>query len=295
MSGERRWMRWVAVIAGIGALAALTGVAAASLTTASKTVTVASGADGSTAARCPSGSEGVAGGFSAPGFDPTARTGPAILLFASHRDGDRNWDVAGHNFHEASPSPAATEPGSGQLSAYVYCDKSDPQLFVRSKSTTVDPQTTGSAQADCPTGAKAVSGGFADPAAGPLGTTFPYTSMRTGARSWKVSAYNPAGMPRKLTALVTCDRAQPRRVTRSRQGTVDQLKRLTLNVPCPNGAHVVSGGYSSTAEASSESITAAFSFTSKRASPTAWAVSAAGSQGDGTTPATLTAFAYCEQ
>jgi hypothetical protein len=280
----------------MGALAVLTGVAAASLTTASKTVTVAPEADGSTSARCPSGSEVVSGGFSAPGFDPTATTGPAILLFASHRDGDRNWDVAGHNFHQSTPSPAATEPGSGQLAAYAYCDKHDPKLVVRSKSTTVQALSIGSVEVDCPTGTEAVSGGFSSPAGGPLGTNFPYTSKRASPGSWKVSAYNPSGMPRKLTALATCDKAKPGLETRSQHATVGPNKKVTLDVSCPKGAEAVSGGYASTAEISSESIDAAISFTSKRTSASAWRVSAAGTVSNTTTtPATLTAFVYCRR
>lgn len=297
MIGERRWIRWIAVISGIGALAALTGVAAASLTTASKTVTVAPETDGSTAARCPSGSEVVAGGFSAPGFDPTADTGPAILLFASHPDGARDWQVAGHNFHPtASPAPGAAAPGSGPLVAYAYCDKHDPNLVVKSKSTTVQPMAIGGVKVDCPAGTVAVSGGFDDPAGGPLGTTFPYKSKQEGAGSWKVSAYNPAGMPRKLTALVTCDKGQPGLVTRSQHGTVGQNKKLTLDVACPKGTEAVAGGYASTAELSTESIAAAIAFTSKRTSASTWRVSAAGTVSNTTTtPATLTAIAYCRR
>src|SRR5436190_17261121 len=75
---------------------------------------------GSVTARCPSGSEAVAGGFASPDFiDPAA---PGVLPVASKRTGERGWKATGYN--------TDTEPG--RLRAFAYCDASEPNLRVKS-------------------------------------------------------------------------------------------------------------------------------------------------------------------
>jgi hypothetical protein len=86
----RRRTRWMAAALGASTFFVLAGIAAARLTSESGSTTIAPQQNGTAAARCSSGTA-VAGGFSAPGFDPTARTGPAILSFASKRAGDGKW------------------------------------------------------------------------------------------------------------------------------------------------------------------------------------------------------------
>jgi hypothetical protein len=139
MDGKgRRWTRWIASVLGASIFLALAGVAAARLTSESGTTTIAPQDNGTATAKCGSGSAAVAGGFAAPGLDPTADTGPAILTYSSNRPVDGKWQASGHNFSRADSPPAKGVPGAGPLVAYDYCDKHDPSVAVRSKSTTVD-------------------------------------------------------------------------------------------------------------------------------------------------------------
>ena len=107
----RRWTRWMAAVLGASAFFALAGIAAARLTSESASTTIAPQQNGTATAKCGSGSTAVAGGFAAPGFDPTAETGPAILTYASTRPANGKWQASGHNFNNPAPPPAKGVPG----------------------------------------------------------------------------------------------------------------------------------------------------------------------------------------
>src|SRR5207244_2022308 len=95
---RRRWTRGIAAVAGVATLMATAGIAAARLSSESGSTTIAPQQNGTATAKCGSGSTAVAGGFAAPGLDPSAETGPAILTYASGRPADRKWGASGHNF-----------------------------------------------------------------------------------------------------------------------------------------------------------------------------------------------------
>ena len=91
----------------------------------------------------------VAGGFAAPGFNPTANNGP-VFRFASMPAGKRGIKTAAFNF---SDNP-------GELDSYAYCAKRAHVLRIKSKRVRLFPGSYGSVVARCPHGRQAVGGGF---------------------------------------------------------------------------------------------------------------------------------------
>jgi hypothetical protein len=280
----RHWKRLIAAGSVVAVFAGLTALPAVGLTSHLKGVNVAPQKDGVATSSCPSGSEAVSGGFANPGFDPMA-TGPANLLFTSRRLHRNQWQVAAHNFGQAS----------GTLFSYVYCDSHEPGLVVETNTDTILASSNGSVTAKCPRGSEAVSGGFQSPSGGFLAKTlFAYGSKRVGDRKWTVSVVSNDPMnDHKLKAFAYCDRRQPGLVTRSKNGTVTGVQKVSLTPKCPNGAQAFSGGYDSTLDTTKNPPATAFAFTSRRASSSSWRVSAVGN-GDNTNTATETAFVYCK-
>jgi hypothetical protein len=143
-------------------------------------------------------------------------------------------------------------------------------------------QGVGTAVAKCPKGSEAVSGGFASPGNRLQGraATYPFTSKRVGNRRWKVKAINnDFQQSEKLKAFAYCDKSEPDLDVKSDKVKVPFRDKRTLDVGCAHGKKPLSGGYSSTFDASEES--AAFSFTSRPISDDRWRVSAFGSGGGG--------------
>lgn len=275
--------RLFAVLACATIFAATAAIVEAKLSSRSKSVQVSALQPGSVAAKCPPGSEAVAGGFASPGFNAAFGPGPSILEFGSERINDRTWQTSGRNYGESA---------SGKLVAYAYCDKHEPGLIVKSKTRTVPPASAGRAVAKCPRGSEAVSGGFADPDASADGesATYPFTSKRVGDRKWKVqAANNDSDAPRKLSAFASCDKREPGLRAKSKSKRIHKEVESSLAPKCRHGDQVVSGGYASHVTHTPTSIKAAFSVASKRQGARTWRVSAFGSGGS----AKLTAFAYC--
>ena len=105
-------------------------IAAAALSVQSDSVKVAPDKKGSATARCPRGSEAVAGGFASPAFDPKFND-ESIVHFDSHRTSDREWRTQGHNFGEGG-LPTKVDP-TGEMDAYAVCDSKAPPIVVKSK------------------------------------------------------------------------------------------------------------------------------------------------------------------
>lgn len=79
----------------------------------SKAVSVPPGGANTAIAKCPRGSEAVAGGFSNPGYTDPTGTGPAIYPYESRRASNkRKWKVSGWNGGSSA---------SGTLVASAYC------------------------------------------------------------------------------------------------------------------------------------------------------------------------------
>src|SRR5690242_7675261 len=109
----RRLARLKAAALGASAFFAFAGIAAARLIGESGVTTIDPQKNGTATAHCGSGSAAVAGGFSAPGFDPSTDTGPSILTFNSKRSGHGDWKASGHNFAQPAMPPAKADPPAG--------------------------------------------------------------------------------------------------------------------------------------------------------------------------------------
>ena len=111
----------------------------------SKRVQVAPSRYGSVVARCPRGSQAIAGGFA---------TNQSIITLTSKRAGKRGWKAAGVNINNSgNPSERA------QLVAYAYCKAPGPKIVTRSRDATVS-NGFRTSSVKCPRNGKALSGGF---------------------------------------------------------------------------------------------------------------------------------------
>jgi hypothetical protein len=288
----------------------MSGIAVAKLTVESAATDVAPNQKGSATAKCPRGSEAVAGGFASPDFDPLFN-GASIIHYDSHRTSDREWKTLAHNFGQTS----------GELDAYAVCDTHSPGLLIRSKTRTVGPGGTKRADppgvrtlvAKCPKGSEAVSGGFSSPDARAAGrkAAYAFTSKRVRKRGWKVrAANNDFQNQRKIKAYAYCAKHEPGLDVETKHVTVPPGNKATLDVGCRQGEKPLSGGYASTYAPGADMSPpiAAFAFTSRPISGDRWRVSAFGEgapakvgRSSGSSPkgvlapaARLTAYAYCK-
>ncbi len=153
----------------------------------SKRVQVTPGHAGSVVARCPHGSQAIAGGF---------ETNQQIITLTSRRAGKRGWKVVGVNI-DGSGNPS----GPAWLTAYAYCKAPGPKVVTRSKDTTVSSglRTT---SVKCPRHAKALSGGFdghVSGAGGQLSAAGALDSKRAAhGRAWTTTALS-ASAPNEAT------------------------------------------------------------------------------------------------
>jgi hypothetical protein len=272
----------VGFLIAVGALAVVGGIASAKLKTRSDRTTITAHGNGSATAKCPHGSEAVAGGFSAPGFDPRFN-GRSILSFTSKRTGNRRWKTQGHNF-------SSTNPQSGKLISYAYCNTHEPDLKVRSKSRVLSAFDPGSATAKCPRGSEAVSGGWTSPdAAGGGKAVFAVASQRIRERKWKVFAYNnDQTSSQRLVAFAYCDKHEPGLNAESNDVKVPSGKKRSVTAHCRHGRKAVSGGFSARVDTNADGP---FPFVSKRTKGGDWKASAVGN-GSGRHP--FKVFAYCK-
>jgi hypothetical protein len=140
----------------------------------SKHVQVAPSSYRSVVARCPHGSQAIAGGFG---------TNQSVVTLTSKRKGKRGWKVGGANITD-SGSPA-------RLIAYTYCKAPGPKIVTRSRDATVGSGVQTS-RVKCPKHTKALSGGFdghAARAGNQLTAAGALTSKRAAhGRAWTTSA-----------------------------------------------------------------------------------------------------------
>jgi hypothetical protein len=145
---------------------------------ASKTTTVAAETSGSATAKCPRGTEALSGGWQSPN---NVTGDDAFFAFTSERASNRKWNVTAFN---------DDNDNAHDLKAFAYCDKRQPGLVERSKSTTVAGGVKASLTPKCPKGRQAVSGGFESSVVNTeFDAAFTVTSRRTSARKWKTSGY----------------------------------------------------------------------------------------------------------
>jgi hypothetical protein len=142
-------------------------------------------------AKCPRGSEAVAGGFDMP--DPE---GPAdyVVAVSSKRGGKRAWKNKFFNgFND--PREVRTE---------VYCLEGKAGLKSKSKSVEQTESENESVAAKCKRGQQLISGGFTTEISDVEDVeATAFASRRSGKRKWEVGAYAQSGTP-KLKALAYC-------------------------------------------------------------------------------------------
>jgi hypothetical protein len=134
---------------------------------------------GTAVAKCPKGSEAVSGGFSSP--DNADQGEDATYPFTSKRVGDRKWKVRAINNDFVQRRT---------LRAFVYCDKSEPGLDVRSDEVAVPDDGKRTLDLGCRHGDKPLSGGYASTiAASGRSAAFAFTSRPISNDRWRVSAF----------------------------------------------------------------------------------------------------------
>jgi hypothetical protein len=154
--------------------------------------------------------------------------------------------------------------------------------------------TPGSAQANCPRGTVAVSGGFGQTPPADL-TSGHYVNVhdshRLGARAWKVSAVQYGSATSTLTAYAYC-RAQkrPKQIVKSVPLLAAARYEATAIATCPGGLHPISGGFTVPQLIGSTStfLTEAEIFGKHQ-----WVVHGVRSSTSASSDGTVTAYAYC--
>jgi len=146
----------------------------------------------------------------------------------------------------------------------------------------------GTATATCPTGTKAVSGGFStSPVPNELSVI---SSKRSGRRAWTASVQqttNNAALA-ELTTFVYCDRRLRRAPVASAPLSIPSGLPQTATASCPLGRRAISGGFEI---ATDITFTGAGTvLASRRSQPGEWSVTLQNINGPSTE---LTAYAYC--
>jgi hypothetical protein len=138
--------------------------------------------------RCPRGSEAVRGGYqvlSNPGD---------VFPVGSLRVNKRTWEVQ------------FGVEGDGQVTAYAYCDKSEPGLKVKSDLATGTEDTPETVEAKCKRKQQLRSGGFdAEYDEGQFDGAVVTDSRRDGRRRWEITAFPFAETP-TVAAYAYCEK-----------------------------------------------------------------------------------------
>lgn len=163
--------------------------------TATTTLSIANPV-GSATPTCPkNNTTAIAGGFSTT-YDGAARAGN--IVFESRRDGPGAWRVSAVH---------ALNGGPTDLTAVAYCAHA-PDLTERSATVQVSGQNPVAADATCPAGSSAVSGGFSSSTidmGGLVVPAIPVSSAPADSATWRASAIDPGvGAPFQFTSYAYC-------------------------------------------------------------------------------------------
>jgi hypothetical protein len=266
MEGRNRpWGQvWIAALAvGVAALA-MSGLASGKLKERSVAFTI--DGFGETTAACKRGQEAVAGGFSGPAG--------GIVPYASARDGGKGWRTRLYS----GGTPA-------NVTAYVYCDKKEPGLKVKSVTEMSPlPAAKDSVTATCGRNKEAVSGGF-NVADSELTLT---SSKRVGTRSWEVGYIASPETP--ITAVVLCDKPKPKLKTRQVSESFAASGPETVVAKCKRKQELRSGGFDAEYNYPSGMDSSTVSG-SRKSGKGGWEVAVQVGNGE----PTVTAYAYCDK
>jgi hypothetical protein len=281
MAWMRRRFAVLACIVGAATLAIGLGVATgAKLKTRSASTTIGAQELDSVTAKCKKGTKAISGGFE---VEFASGGGPIMLPLESMKRGGRGWESRAANFGS----------GAGELTSFAYCR--DEKVKRRTEETTIDQLEVGTATAKCPTGTKAIAGGFAGPEIA-LGVDssliLPFESRRSGKREWTVSAVNFDDFAGTLTAQAVCHEGEGLKKKAVRT-TAEDNGFYDLVATCKRGSRPVSGGFDSTLPPQGEG--GPFVLSSHRQGKRHWAASFFVFYTDPIPPATFTTYAYCEK
>lgn len=149
-------------------------------------------------ATCPGKTKAVAGGYTT---SQPSMPNHWLNVYESQRVGQRQWRVSGVEYLPA--------PASDTLTAYVYCEvlKAKVRSVEASAPLTPIAHASSSVLALCPSGTRALSGGFLTPASNAADASYVSRSTVAGQNGWVVDAANLAGVtPRAMFGFVYCAR-----------------------------------------------------------------------------------------
>jgi hypothetical protein len=181
-------------------------------------------------ATCPTGLQAVGGGFSAPFNDDTA----AFVVTESFRSSPTTWRVR-----------ALDGDGVGAATAWAYCRRANHTITDASATAIVPSGQTQSAKAQalCPPGVAAISGGFQITTGPGSALAVPLESIGGGPTpggippvgNWSVVAFNVSTPSQTVTAHAYCMAGIKRPAFRQDQvsALVPHLGTLTAASSCP--------------------------------------------------------------
>jgi len=155
-------------------------------------------------ATCRGTSQAISGGFASPGF---SLKGPQVLVLTSKRNGRNKWRVEGFNMGGNNDGGSAQQDFPGTLVAYAYCLQAAPELVTRKKRVTAGQGAVKAVTVTCPTGMKALSGGFDGNVylSANMAAAGAIASKRVGnGRDWRISAISISERSAKVSAYAYC-------------------------------------------------------------------------------------------
>lgn len=165
-------------------------------------------------------------------------------------------------------------------------------LTAKSDGTTLAPDETGSATAECGKRSGAVSGGFRNPGFDYLSATdtaiWSLTSKRDGGRAVTATGHNDGEASGELIAYAYCGRAGSGLTTKSSSSPLELGEQGSATARCKRGSRVVWGGFEMAPATSFPLLPLGSSREGRRR----WTASGT-TYGDD--PATLKVFAYCQR
>jgi hypothetical protein len=235
----------------------------------------ARGADGEGVAMCPKGTRAISGGWAMSDAEETR-----LLVITSRRVGIRGWSVAAIQ--------ATSDSFLTDLLPTAYCDSRARRSRPVSAAGSVPSGETGSVDATCPAGRKAVAGGFTVPTTSDFSRGgFPIASRRAGQRTWRVTVYAPTPQGATVTAYAYCARRSGKLRSRyASKSTRDPGRHAAVRSgKCPKRIGVRAGGF-----AIRDTTVPMFSIPTSVREGRRWEVWARNLNG---TETRLTAVAYC--
>lgn len=234
-------------------------------------------------ARCPGKTKAVAGGYST---SLPSMPGHWLNVYESQRIGQNRWRVSGVEYF---PAPAADT-----LTAYVYCErlKTKVKAVPTGVPLTTTPHGATSVLSICPSGSRALSGGFVTPASNAVGASYVSRSTAVGQNGWVVDTTNLAGMAaRTIFGYVYCARVgkAPRRSASVAVLGPANSFRTVITPACPGKTRARGGGFATSAPVAGL-LGTALVYETKRAGRS-WRTSASASSN--TTSSTMVGTSLC--